>query len=116
MIRCLALLIVAWFLAACSAENPGSDGEKAAAHPGEQIYFQSCFSCHAGGVGGAPRTGDQVAWQERLDKGRDVLLQSTIDGIPPAMPEKGLCNSCTDAQLADVIDYMLVESGLNQRD
>ncbi|MEJ2087452.1 MAG: c-type cytochrome [Gammaproteobacteria bacterium] len=74
---------------------------------GETIYNRSCFSCHASGVSGAPVPGDEAAWAPRAAKGRDVLLQSVKDGIPPGMPPMGLCMSCTDDELKAAIDFML---------
>ncbi len=108
---CLSVALVL-VLAACGGEQNGAQGEVAAVHPGEGIYLRSCFSCHASGVAGAPRVGDTVAWRERLAKGREVLLKSTVEGMPPGMPAKGMCFDCTDAQFMDAIDYMLVKSGV----
>lgn len=85
-----------------------SDGE--AAHPGEQVYIRYCFSCHAAGIAGAPRVGDGAAWAERLQKGRPALLQSTIAGVPPGMPPKGLCAQCSEEELAAALDYMIEQS------
>ncbi len=102
------------FLAvACSEGGPGGAGGDVAPappHPGEAVYQRFCFSCHAAGVAGAPKTGDAEAWAPRLAKGRDQLLQSTIEGMPPGMPERGLCFDCSDQELADAIDYMLIGS------
>lgn len=88
----------------------GCGGAQDTGHAGEQTYNRYCFSCHAAGVAGAPRVGDPEAWAPRIEKGRDALLQSTIDGIPPGMPARGLCSECSDAQLADSIDYMIERS------
>lgn len=89
----------------------GREAETAAAkHPGEQIYLNTCFSCHASGVAGAPAVGDSEAWSVRVAKGRDALLQSTLDGMPPGMPAKGLCADCTDEELVQAIDYMIENS------
>ena len=79
-------------------------------HPGEQIYLNTCFSCHASGVAGAPAVGDVEAWATRAEKGRPALLQATIEGLPPGMPPKGLCMDCTDEELSQAIDYMLENS------
>lgn len=79
-------------------------------HPGEQIYLNTCFSCHASGVAGAPAVGDKEAWAVRAEKGRAALLQSTIEGIQPGMPPKGLCADCTDEELSQAIDYMIENS------
>jgi len=85
----------------------GESIEQAETDVGEETYLRYCFSCHQGGVAGAPSLGDLQAWAPRLDKGREALLQSVIDGIPPAMPIRGLCNSCSDEELAASVDYML---------
>lgn len=95
-------------LAVLTGCGEGGDGSAAAeAHPGEAIYNRSCFSCHAGGVAGAPIPGDAEAWAPRVAKGRDVLLTSVKDGMPPGMPPMGLCMTCTDEDFEAVIDYML---------
>jgi cytochrome c5 len=115
MSRVFGAIVLALSLAGCgggSEEAGASQQAQAAPHPGEQIYYRSCFSCHASGVAGAPRVGDNGAWAERLAKGRDELVRITREGMPPGMPPMGLCQDCSDADLGDVIDYMLAESGL----
>lgn len=84
-----------------------SGGETGDSHPGEDTYNQSCFSCHASGVAGAPIPGDAAAWSPRLIKSREMLLQSVKDGMPPGMPAMGMCMSCSDDDLKSAIDYML---------
>lgn len=81
--------------------------ESQAEHPGLETYMKYCASCHNAGVADAPKLGESDEWKWRIEKGRDALLQTTIDGIPPSMPKKGLCMSCSEEQLADAIDYML---------
>lgn len=115
------VLLVGW-LVGCGGETnstaanggevagAGAAAEQPAVHPGAQIYRESCSSCHAPGLSGAPKFGDAEAWAPRIAKGRDLLLQTTIEGIPPAMPPRGICMHCTDEQLADAIDYMIVNS------
>lgn len=95
----------ALLMAGCGA------GEDAAQAPrGEQVYTRFCYSCHAAGVAGAPRVGDPDAWAPRVAKGREALLATTIEGVPPGMPPRGLCSDCTDQELADAIDYMIERS------
>lgn len=77
---------------------------------GETTYQRFCFSCHASGAAGAPRVGDVAAWSARIAKGNDVLLNTTIVGIPPGMPPRGMCLQCTDADLAAAITYMVENS------
>ena len=101
-LRTLVSLLTLALLGACAEGDGGGP-----AHPGETVYNRSCFSCHAGGVAGAPVPGDAEAWAPRIAKGRAALLKSTKDGMPPGMPAMGLCNSCTDEQLEEAIDFML---------
>lgn len=102
MKKLLFLALTAGALAGC-----GEGGDAGQTHPGEAIYNRSCFSCHAGGVAGAPIPGDSEAWAPRAAKGMDALVASVREGIPPGMPPMGLCMSCTDEDFAAVIDYML---------
>ena len=89
-----------------TTESSAGDGP----HPGVEVYENFCFSCHAVGLSGAPKLGDAEAWAPRIAKGADLLLKTTIEGIPPAMPQRGLCMDCTDEELAAAIDYMVLQS------
>ncbi len=73
---------------------------------GQEVYDQFCFACHATGVGGAPLLGDADAWAARIDKGMDEMVNTTINGLN-AMPPKGTCMNCSDAELGDAVTYML---------
>ncbi|MFT7651211.1 MAG: cytochrome c5 [Limisphaerales bacterium] len=94
--------------AAIDATNTAT--EAPVEHPGKKVYNEFCFSCHAIGLSGAPKFGDIEAWAPRIAKGSALLLQTTIDGIPPAMPPRGICMACTDEELAEVVDYMVVNA------
>ena len=76
-------------------------------HPGKQTYERYCYTCHASGLAGAPPLDDGEAWAPRLARGRDALLESVVQGMPPGMPPKGLCYTCTDDKLRESIDYMI---------
>ena len=107
-----ALMIFAILAAGCS-ENPGAGDVSAtedARHPGEEVYGQFCFSCHAAGIADAPKFGDTESWRPRIAKGPALLLQSTVEGMTPGMPPMGLCLDCSEQELADAIDYMVVNS------
>jgi len=67
-------------------------------------YDKSCTFCHATGAAGAPKTGDAAAWKPRIAKGPDALLKSVKNGFN-AMPAKGMCNDCTDADFKALIQY-----------
>lgn len=71
----------------------------------EDRYNKTCAICHAAGVAGAPRTGDEKVWNERLAKGMDALLKNVNSGIN-AMPPKGMCFDCSDDDFKVLIDYM----------
>ncbi|SFF87574.1 c-type cytochrome [Neptunomonas qingdaonensis] len=72
---------------------------------GEEVYKTKCFVCHDFGIAGAPKKGDAAAWEPRLVKGADGLLATATSGIL-AMPPKGTCMDCTDAELAAAIEHM----------
>ncbi len=76
---------------------------------GEATYGRFCFSCHAAGVAGAPKLGDVEAWAPRIAKGLDMLVATSIEGIPPGMPAKGLCMSCTEEDLRNAIAWMIAQ-------
>ena len=83
------------------------ESEGASTHPGKEVYDDYCFPCHTPGLNGAPRIGDEEVWTARLAQGREALLQSTIEGIQPAMPPRGICFECSDEELDEAIDYMI---------
>jgi len=70
-------------------------------------YDKTCATCHAVGIAGAPKLGDKDAWSPRLAKGMDVLYQSGINGLPPAMPARGMCFTCSDDDIIAIVDYMV---------
>lgn len=73
-----------------------------------ELYDSSCGICHKEGVGGAPKSFDASAWEERLKKGKDVLLSNAISGFK-GMPPLGMCSDCTKEDLSDLIEYMSQE-------
>lgn len=70
-----------------------------------EIYEYSCYSCHANPQTGAPLSGDVAAWEPRLAKGMDVLLDNTINGFE-GMPPLGMCMDCTEDQFVALIEFM----------
>lgn len=83
----------------------------AAAEPmaADQIYQAKCFACHGAGVAGAPKVGDVAAWVPRIAQGMDTLVANAVNGLN-AMPPKGLCMECSDADLKAVVEYMVQNS------
>lgn len=82
------------------ADAGGSGGAKA-------NYDKTCATCHAIGVANAPKFGDTEAWAPRIAKGMDALYASSIEGIPPGMPAKGMCFTCSEDDLKAIVDYMV---------
>ncbi|WP_346839506.1 c-type cytochrome [Microbulbifer sp. SAOS-129_SWC] len=110
-----ALLVTAALLMACSrgdaapepraqAQGDGDAGPTAAAEI-RQVYWRTCHSCHGAGVGGAPRAGDAAAWAPRLAQGMDTLVDHAVHGYR-AMPPRGLCFDCSEAEFAALITLM----------
>jgi cytochrome c5 len=88
-----------------------ADSGDAAAGPksGEQVYNSNCLACHGTGAAGAPKLGDAAAWAPRIAAGMDTMLANATKGLN-AMPPKGLCMSCSDAELQGAIDYIVGQS------
>jgi cytochrome c5 len=98
----------------CMAGNPCAAAAVAAAggepRSGEKVYSTSCFTCHATGAAGAPKTGDAADWNKRLSAhGVDGLYEHAIKGFN-AMPAKGLCMDCSDDEIKHAVDHILANS------
>jgi cytochrome c5 len=78
----------------------------ASAADGQAVYRQSCQSCHASGVAGAPKLADKDAWAPRIATGMDAMMASVMNG-KNAMPPKGACMSCSDDDLKAAVQYMV---------
>ncbi|MEM6579987.1 MAG: c-type cytochrome [Pseudomonadota bacterium] len=75
------------------------------AQPDMSKYDKSCKVCHASGAAGAPKTGDAAAWKPLMNKGMPKLVSSVNNGLN-AMPPKGMCFDCSDADYAALIKFM----------
>ncbi len=91
---------------AIAAATGGSAG---AERTGEQLYQTACMACHATGVAGAPKMGDNAAWAPRLAQGLGGLLKTVING-KNAMPPKG-GSDASENELAHAIVFMANKSG-----
>jgi len=88
---------------AVEAEGPVS-GEK---NPGQETYEQHCVVCHRDGVAGAPKFRDAADWKSRIDKENlDLMTANAIKGLN-AMPVKGTCQECSEADMRAAIKYMV---------
>ncbi len=72
----------------------------------QELYSQSCATCHDVGALGAPKAGDKSAWGARIKaQGLPTLVKHVKEGYKN-MPARGLCNTCTDTDFANLIQYM----------
>lgn len=77
---------------------------------GPQVYNQACIACHGGGIGGAPKTGDAAAWEQRIAQGMDVLNDHAINGYQGSagvMPAKGGYVQLSDAEIIAAVEYLV---------
>ncbi len=113
MLRRTALSIAvaaATLLAACGKSQTDAPAAPTvilmAADPAVQrLYDQTCKSCHSVPGTGAPQTGDRAAWEPRVARGMDTLLNHTIGGLR-GMPPLGSCGDCSEADFTALIRYM----------
>lgn len=82
----------------------------ASGRSGVDVYNSSCAACHGTGLAGAPKPGDAAAWGPRLAAGNETVMKHAINGLN-AMPPRGACSSCSDAEIQAAVDYMT--EGLN---
>lgn len=111
MLRIFILLFLSVLLSACE-QGPSPEEIVAISQtlaPDDpqlnEIYQRSCKNCHTLASTGAPLTGDVSAWQSRLNKGNDTLLENVVNGFG-GMPPFGLCMDCNAEQLTALIDFM----------
>ncbi len=71
-------------------------------------YQRSCLACHASGAAGAPLLGDSEAWAVRTEKGMEAVMSNVVNGFN-AMPAKGMCMNCSEANLRAIVDYMIAQ-------
>jgi cytochrome c5 len=83
----------------------GLSGVAHATQDPEAVYAKACAACHNGQLPMAPKRGDKAAWEPRLAKGTDVLVQSVTNGLN-AMPPRGLCMDCSAEDYQAVIKLM----------
>ena len=81
-----------------------------AAADGKQVYDSTCVGCHGSGREGAPRVGDERAWEKLSSRGLSALGASAIEGVRK-MPSHGGRLTLTDLEMERAITYMVNHSG-----
>ena len=80
---------------------------------GDKTVGEICSVCHGSGLMGAPKIGDNYAWQARLQRAGSIdLLAESAEHGRGNMPPRGGEPSLTDNDLKAAIRYMLGKSGI----
>ena len=107
MSRFIFSALCAFFVCSiCSTVASASDSAA-----GKALYdSKSCMACHNTGLSGAPKLGDKKAWEPRIAQGVDLLVSHAVNGFAGSagtMPAKGDDATLTDAQIGDIVAYMV---------
>ena len=88
-------------------DSPVSDAPTAPDfETGAAVYDATCQACHTTGVLNSPKLGDAVSWGSRVEKEKDALVQSVLNGLN-LMPPRGGRPDLSDEQIQMAVDYML---------
>lgn len=98
------LSAIATYLKSVQSMSPPQPKGAAA---GKALYENYCSGCHATGAGGAPKYGDPSGWTPIMKNGIDKVYENAIKGIG-GMPAKGTCVSCSDQDIKQAVDYMVL--------
>ncbi|HVN34890.1 MAG TPA: c-type cytochrome [Casimicrobiaceae bacterium] len=79
---------------------------------GEQVFNQTCKTCHEAGLAGAPKVGDKKAWGKVIAQGLATSVDHAIKGIR-AMPPKGGNPDYENAEIERAVVYMANQAGAN---
>lgn len=85
---------------------PEVEADSGPVHPGKAAYDASCAVCHTTDSMGAPAVGDKAAWIAVMEKGIDKVNENALNGIN-GMPPKGGAMDLTEAQMKEIVDYMV---------
>jgi len=75
----------------------------------EKLYEKSCAVCHKTDAMGAPAVGSKSAWTTVMEKGMDKVNHNAINGLG-GMPPKGGAMDLSDAQVKDIVKFMVESS------
>lgn len=106
MTRHMAALVLAIAASALPAAAHADSGERS----GKDVVAATCSKCHATGLNGAPRIGDDKAWEKRASQGLESLTQHALKGIR-MMPPHGANFTLSDIEIQRAITYMVNQSG-----
>jgi cytochrome c5 len=76
---------------------------------GEQVYAAQCTTCHAAGLAGAPKSGDEAAWAPRIKTGYEALLNSALKGKGAMAAQGG--GEFSDYEIGRAVVFMANKGG-----
>ena len=76
---------------------------------GEQVYAAQCTTCHAAGLAGAPKSGDEAAWAPRVKTGYEALLNSALKGKGAMAAQGG--GEFSDYEIGRAVVFMANKAG-----
>jgi len=85
------------------------DDAKGPVSEAQKLYEKSCAVCHKTDAMGAPAVGDKAAWTKAMGKGMDKVNHNAINGVG-GMPPKGGAMDLSDAQIKDIVKFMVESS------
>jgi cytochrome c5 len=103
------LAAIATYLKSVESRLPPAKHAKITKKTGQKIYDKYCTGCHSIGAGGAPKLGEANDWAPRLKLGINTVYKNAINGMG-AMPPRGTCATCSDAEIQAAVDYILQNS------
>lgn len=83
--------------------------DTASLRTGEQVYAAQCVACHAAGVAGAPKLGDEAAWAPRVAQGLETLVNSALKGKGAMGPQGG--GDFSDFEISRAVVFIANKSG-----
>ena len=89
----------------------GGTATDSGALSGADVYSTTCFACHGTGAANAPKLGDMAAWEPRVAKGLEELVNSALIG-KGLMPAKGGATHLSDADVRNAVEFMLRKMNL----
>lgn len=110
------IIFLLMFLTGCNENKQAKAPEipvfqESALQQGRNVWMQVCRNCHLMGVAGAPAIDNYTAWKPRLEKDKNVLYSSAIDGIPSesgwTMPPRGGNESLSEVEVRQAVDFMI---------
>lgn len=110
-------LMVEYMLSTVDAEDIKTtqktwDESKLARHlsNGKALYNMVCSDCHSTGANGAPKISDKSAWEPRVKKGLDPLVNNVINGHGTMIPLGGSAIRSIEG-VREMVAYMLTTLG-----